>query len=146
MLHALGEILLRAVPTFLLILLLHFYLKGMFFKPMEKVLQARYDATEGARKTAQESLAHAAARTGEYEKALFAAKSEIYQAQEKAFKEMQERQSAALADARAAADGRLKDAQAAIAAEAEAARRSLASESDALAERIAESVLQRSAA
>jgi F-type H+-transporting ATPase subunit b len=146
MLHALGEILLRAVPTFLLILLLHFYLKGMFFKPMEKVLQARYEATEGARKKAQESLAHAAARAGEYEKALFAAKSEIYQAQEKAFKDMQERQAAAIAAARAAADAQLKEAQAAIAADAVGVRRSLAAESDALAERIAETILRRSAA
>ena len=35
MLHAFGGILLRAVPTFLLVVLLHFYLKSMFFKPMK---------------------------------------------------------------------------------------------------------------
>ena len=49
MLHALGGILLRAVPTFLLIILLHFYLKSIFFKPLERVLEARSEATEGAR-------------------------------------------------------------------------------------------------
>ncbi|MDE3167858.1 MAG: hypothetical protein KGN36_18805 [Acidobacteriota bacterium] len=146
MLHALGEILLRAVPTFLLILVLHFYLKGMFFKPLEKVLHARYEATEGARKAAQDSLARAGTRANDYEKELFAAKSAIYQAQEKAFKEMQERQAAAITEARAAADGQVKEAQAALAAEAEAARRNLAAESDALAERIAGAILRRSAA
>ena len=52
MLHALGGILLRAVPTFLLVILLHFYLKSIFFKPLEKVLHKRYEATEGARKLA----------------------------------------------------------------------------------------------
>ena len=50
MLQALGGILLRAVPTFLLVILLHFYLKSIFFKPLENVLRKRYDATEGARK------------------------------------------------------------------------------------------------
>src|ERR1035437_5121817 len=46
-LHALGGILLKAVPTFLLLVLLHFYLKGVFFKPLQKVLRQRYEATEG---------------------------------------------------------------------------------------------------
>ena len=66
MLHALGGILLRAVPTFLLVVLLHFYLKSMFFKPLAKVLQARYEATEGARKLAEQSLEQAAAKTAKY--------------------------------------------------------------------------------
>ena len=48
-LHALSGILLRAIPTFLIVVFLHFYLKYMFFKPLGKVLQARYEATEGAR-------------------------------------------------------------------------------------------------
>ena len=49
-LHALGEILLKAVPTVLLVVVLHFYLKYVFFKPLKKVLEERYNATEGARK------------------------------------------------------------------------------------------------
>jgi len=63
MLHDLGQLLLRAVPTFLLVFALDFYLKYMFFKPLEKVLQQRYDATEGARKLAAEALELAAAKT-----------------------------------------------------------------------------------
>ena len=51
-LHALGEILLKAVPTVLLVVVLHFYLKYVFFRPLKKVLAERYDATEGARKLA----------------------------------------------------------------------------------------------
>src|SRR5258708_24591062 len=102
MLHALGGILLRAVPTFLLIIFLHFYLKSIFFKPLEKVLKARYDATEGARKLAEQALEQAAAKTKQYEAALFAARTELYQAQEKAFKDMQDHHAAAIAEARAA--------------------------------------------
>ncbi len=65
MLHALGGILLRAVPTFLLVILLHFYLKSMFFKPLEKVLSERFQATEGARQAAEKSLAEAAEKAVE---------------------------------------------------------------------------------
>src|ERR1039458_1001973 len=77
MLHDLGQLLLRAVPTFLLVVVLDFYLKYMFFKPLEKVLQQRYDATEGARKLAEEALELAAAKTAQYEAALRAARSEV---------------------------------------------------------------------
>ena len=73
MLQALGGILLKAVPTFLLVVLLHFYLKGVFFKPLRKVLRQRYEATEGARKLAAESLERAAAKTAEYATAMRAA-------------------------------------------------------------------------
>ncbi len=51
-LAALGGILLKAIPTLLIVLLLHFYLKATFFKPLEKVLHERYNATEGSRKMA----------------------------------------------------------------------------------------------
>ena len=146
MLHALGGILLRAVPTFLLIFLLHFYLKSIFFKPLEKVLKARYEATEGARKLAEASLAAAAAKTEQFEKALFAAKTEIYGAQEKAFKEMSEQHAVAIAKARAEADTHVKQARAALAADMEEVKRTLAAESDSLATRIADSILRRRAA
>ena len=146
MLHALGGILLRAVPTFLLIILLHFYLKSVFFKPLEKVLHARYDATEGARKMAEQSLAQAAAKTEQFEKALFQAKSEVYQAQEKAFKALHEQHSTAVANARAAAEAEIKRAKAALAADVTEVKRTLAAESDALADRIADSILRRNAA
>ena len=59
-LAALGGILLKALPTFFLFIFLHLYLRFVFFKPLEKVLKARYDATEGARKLAEASLAKAA--------------------------------------------------------------------------------------
>src|SRR5437868_2388606 len=99
-LHALGGILLRAVPTFLLVILLHFYLKSVFFAPLQKVLRERYQATEGARKLARQSLERAAARMTEYESAVRAAKSEIYQAQEQLHKQLQERETADLLAAR----------------------------------------------
>lgn len=146
MLHALGGILLRAVPTFLLVIALNYYLKSAFFKPLEKVLHQRYEATEGARKAAEESLARALAKTAGYEAALHDARNAIYQAQEKAHKEMQDRETAVVTQARHASDAAMKRAKADLAADVAAAKLALAAETDAMASRIADSILRRSAA
>jgi len=146
MLHALGGILLRAIPTFLLVIVLHFYLKSVFFKPLAKVLHQRYDVTEGARKLAQQNLEQAAAKTAQYEASLRAAKGQLYQAQEKLHKQMQERESAAIAEARSAADATVKSAKAQLESDVTGLKTQLAAQSDALAGQIAESILRRSAA
>jgi len=145
-LHALGAILLRAVPTFLLVVFLNFYLKAVFFTPLGKVREKRYQATEGAKKRARESLEHAAARTAEYEAAMRAARGEVYQAQEQLHKQLQERQAADLATARQRAEEGVKQAQALLAQDVASAKDGLAAESETLANQIAESVLRRSAA
>jgi F-type H+-transporting ATPase subunit b len=146
MLHALGGILLRAVPTFLLVILLHFYLKIVFFKPLEKVLHQRYEATEGARKLAEQSLEQAAAKTASYEAQLRAAKAEMYQAQERLHQELQEREAAAVAEARTRADAAINLAKEQLAADVEAAKASMAADSESLANQIAETILRRNAA
>ena len=146
MLQALGGILLKAVPTFLLVILLHFYLKGNLFKPLQKVLRERYEATEGARKLAGESLERAAAKTAEYQTAMRAARSEIYQAQEQAHKRLQEAELAELTEARQRAEEAGQQAKAQLAGDVEAAKAGLARDSERLADQIAESILRRNAA
>jgi F-type H+-transporting ATPase subunit b len=145
-LHQLGELLLKAIPTFLLVVLLSFYLKSVFFKPLERVLRQRYDATEGARKLAEESMQRAAAKTQEYEAALRAARAELYQAQEQAHKQLQEQAAAQIAEARRQAEETVTEAKLRIAKDAEEAMASLAAESDTLANQIADTILRRSAA
>ncbi len=145
-LHALGGILLRAIPTFLLVIFLQVYLKLMFFKPLEKVLKQRYDATEGARKLAEQSLERASAKTAEYEAAVRAARAEAYQVQERLYKELRQREAAELAAAREQADAAIREAKELLAKDVAAAQASLAQESDALAVQIADSLLRRSAA
>ena len=83
-LHQLGGILLNGIPTFVLVLLLNVYLRFVFFKPLEKTLADRYAKTEGARKAAAAALAAADARVAEHQAALRAARSEVFEAQEKA--------------------------------------------------------------
>ena len=146
MLNELGQLLLRAVPTFLLVIALNFYLKYMFFKPLEKVLQRRFDATEGARKLAAEALELAAAKTAQYEAALRAARSEVYQAQEQAHRQLADRQAGELLAARQRTEQLVREAQQQLAQDAEILKRELASGSDALANQIADSILRGRAA
>ena len=145
-LHQLGELLLKAAPTFILVVLLQFYLKRVFFKPLERVLQQRYEATEGARKAAEESLARAAAKAGEHEAAMRAARSEVYQAQEQIYKQLQERANSQVGEVRQRADAAIKAAKADIASDVESAKASLGRDSELLANQIADSILRRSAA
>src|SRR4051794_1276461 len=142
-LHALAGILVRAIPTVAILLLLHFYLKAVFFKPLDKVLKSRYELTEGSRQKAEESLRNAESLAAEYAAQLRQARAEIYASQEKLHKELEDRHAAEVAEARAQADALIKTAKAQIAGDVEAAKQSLGQESDRLAERIAETLLGR---
>ena len=146
MLHALGGILLRAVPTFLLVIILHFYLKSIFFNPLAKVLKQRFDATEGARLSAKHSIEQAAEKTARYEAQVRAVKADIYQAQDALQKQLQEREAAAIAEARKTAEAAVSLAKTQLEADVVAAKAGLAADSDSLANQIAEIILRRNAA
>jgi F-type H+-transporting ATPase subunit b len=140
-LRSLGGLLLKAIPTFLLIVLLHLYLKRMFFRPMARVIEERYQATEGARKAAEERLAKAAGKAAEYEASLRAARGEIYREQEELRQSLRQDQARAIAEARQSAGAGAKEASRQLAVELEAARQSLALQTESLASQIADSVL-----
>jgi F0F1-type ATP synthase membrane subunit b/b' len=145
-LHALGQILVQALPTFFLVLFLFAYLRSVFFKPLERVLAERNDATEGARKKAAEALDRANAKATAYEEQIRAARNDIYRQQEEERQKWREQQSSQIEAARQRADAALKEARAQIANEAETAKRSLAANSHALAEQITAAILRRRAA
>lgn len=142
-LNALGSILIKALPTLFLVLLLHFYLKRMFFKPLEKVLDHRYAATEGARKQAESALENAGRKADEYQQALREARNQVYREQEEQRKRWRDEQQAAAHQARAKADELVKQAREQLAADAAATRQTLADESDALAEQIVATLVER---
>jgi F0F1-type ATP synthase membrane subunit b/b' len=142
-LRALGEILLKAVPTFVLVFLLYLYLSRMFFRPLEGVLQKRYEATEGARKLADESLAKAAAKTAEYEAAMRAARGEVYNELGELRRRLQADHAVAVELARKQAEAQIGEAKAQLQQEVTRLKQQLAGESDALASQIAESILRR---
>jgi len=145
-LRQLGGILLRAVPTFILVVLLHFYLKFIFFKPLARILRQRYEATEGARKLAEASLAKASEKAAEYEAALRAARAETYKELEQLRRQLQDDRAVAVREARASAEAAVSQAKATLAAEVADLKKSLEAESDALADRIADKILRGRAA
>jgi F-type H+-transporting ATPase subunit b len=144
-LDALYNIILRGIPTFLLVLLLHFFLKSTFFQPMEKLLKERYDATVGARKKAAEAVARAEQKAAEYEAAITKARTEIYKLNEEKRKALAEEMSARFAEERKAAETKLGEAKADVVAQIATARQGLLGETEAIAETITASILRRTA-
>ena len=133
---------LRAIPTVLLVILLHLYLKGMFFGPLRNVLKQREAATKGAREAAEASAKRAADKTAEYEAALQQARAGMYREQEEARRKWLADQARVIEEARAHSHETLHGAQGSIEAEAAAAKRDLEEQSADLAERISRLVLE----
>ena len=139
--RALQDILVRAIPTIIVVIIFHWYLKKVLIQPMQRVLAERRKRTEGAIEAAESAVAQANAKAAAYEKALEEARAGIYAAQEENRKKLSAEQSAAVDAAKKQAVGQVAAARAEIAAETEAARTSLAAESERLAEQIAQAVL-----
>ena len=144
-LHALGQIVLRGLPTFFLLLLLHFYLKRTFFAPLEKVLAERFEATTGARKQAESAIARAEAKAKEYEEAIRAARTEVYKENEALRKQWRDQQAVGLAEARAKSETAISVAKAEMAGDVRTARESLLAESERIADGIVAAILRRTA-
>lgn len=141
--QALESILLKAIPTAVLLLILYFYLKAVLFGPLAKMKQQRHELTQGARKSAEQSLAKAEAKASEYEAKLRDAKGEVYKSQEETRKKWLADQAAHLTDAKVASEASIKSAREGIAQEVTAARQGLAETSAEIAEQIANAVLAR---
>ncbi len=139
--QALG-LLIQAVPTFLVVILLHWYLKKTLFEPVEKSLAERYAATEGARHKAAAALEAAEKKVAEYDARLRDARTEIYKDQEAWRKSLLEEQNARVSQAREENIRLIAQAKASIATEADAARVTLGREAESLADRIVLGVLK----
>jgi len=145
-LQQLGGILLKAIPTVVLLLIVHLYLKWMFFRPLEKVLAERKQATAGTRERADQLLAKAGETQAAIEGALRKAREEIYQEQEEARRRWASEQSAHLEQARHSAHELIHQAKTELDTEITAAKRELAATTDSLAEQIARTLLERKTA
>jgi F-type H+-transporting ATPase subunit b len=145
-LQALGGILLKAIPTVILLIILHFYLKAMLFGPLDRVMQKRRELTEGARKTAEDSLAAATRKADEYEAKLREARAAVYKQQEEIRKRWLDEQAQHVAEARVRSESTVKSAREAIAQDVAAARKSLQDTSAVVADQIVATVLGKRAA
>jgi F-type H+-transporting ATPase subunit b len=139
--QALGVILLKAIPTVIILLILHFYLKIVLFKPLRAALKERESLTAGARKAAEDSLAAADRKAKEYEAKFRDARAEVYKQQEETRKQWLQDQAGHIDAAHARSRASVEQARTQISAEAESARQNLQPSSEALADEIASRVL-----
>lgn len=140
-LQALTGILIKAIPTIIILVILHQFLKAVLFGPIEKMLKQRGELTHGARKAAEHSLANAERKTAEYEAQLREAKAVVYKEQEDTRRVWMTDQTEQVARAKADAQARVAAAKTALVAETNTARTELAQTTQALAEQIATSLL-----
>jgi F-type H+-transporting ATPase subunit b len=145
-LHDLGQLLLKAIPTLFLLLVVHLYLKRMFFRPMAAVLAKRRAATEGQRESAEAMRAKAGEQTKSIEEQLRQAREAIYQEQEEARRRWLGDQSVQLDEARKQARELIQQSGHNLDDEAAVAKNQLAENADAMADQIASSLLERTSA
>ncbi len=144
-LQALGGLLLKAVPTLLLLLLVHFYLKWTFFGPLRDVLAKRRASTDGLREASEATLKKASELAASIEAQLRQAREQIYQEQDEARRRWTGEQATRLEEARKQARELIHQSKIQLDAETAVAKRELAATTDALAEQIARSLLERKA-
>jgi F-type H+-transporting ATPase subunit b len=141
-LRQLGELLLGAVPTVILLALLYILYNTIVHKPLRRVLDERRSKTEGAVEKARADIAAADARTSEYEQRLREARATVFRAQEARRKAALDARSAAMAEARTKAQAQVQAAKADIEKDREAAQAGLQAEVQTLAEEIMRRVLE----
>lgn len=141
-LQQLGELLLGAVPTVILLALLYGLYTAIVHKPLRRVLEERRNKTEGAVEKSKADIAAADARTSEYEQKLREARGAVFRAQEARRQAALQARTQAVAEARAKAQAQVQAAKAGIEGDRAAAEKGLQSEAAALAQEIVRRVLQ----
>jgi F-type H+-transporting ATPase subunit b len=141
-LQQLGELLLGAVPTVILVALLYGLYSVIVHKPLRRVLEERRKKTEGAIEKSKVDIAAADARTSEYEQRLREARAAVFRAQEARRQAALLSRAQAVNQARAKAQAQVQSAKAAIESDRAAAEKGLQGEAAALAQEIVRRVLQ----
>jgi F0F1-type ATP synthase membrane subunit b/b' len=145
-LHDLGGIVLEGLPTFFLVLILWFFVKILYFNPLEKVLEERFRLTEGAKKAAEDSLRNADTKIAEYQQALDKARAGIYDENARVVQALTAEQNNRAQTIKTEMEQKVATAKAAIAQDSNEARAMLQAQSEMLASQIADAILQKKVA
>jgi F-type H+-transporting ATPase subunit b len=137
-----GELLLGAVPTVILLLLLYGIYSLLVHRPLKRVLEERRERTEGAMAKARTDIAGAEARTQEYEQRLREARLAIFKAQEARRQKAQQARAESVMQARTRAQEQVREARTAIEQDMAAARAGLQGETERLAAEIIRTILR----
>jgi len=141
-LHQLGELLLGAVPTVILLGTLYILYTFIVYRPLTAVLAERRNRTQGALEKARADIAAAEARTSDYEQRLREARQKIFKSQEARRQQANLLRSQAVSEARARAQEQVKQARAAIEEDKQKAISGLQTDAARLATEIVRTVLR----
>ena len=138
----LGELLLRSIPTIILLLITLGLYRLLVYSPLSRVLAERYRRTEGALAQAKADIAAAEARTAEYEQRLREARTAIFKAQEQRREQALQARYAAAVEARRASEARIAEERRQLDGQKAEAQRGLQSQAEQLAAEIIRVVLR----
>ncbi len=141
-LRQLGELLLGAVPTVILLALLYALYTTIVHKPLRRVLEERRSKTEGAVEKSRADIAAAEARTAEYEQRLREARAVVFRAQEARRQAALQARTNAVNEARSKAQAQVQAAKEDIENDRATAQAGLQADVAALAQEIMRRVLQ----
>jgi F-type H+-transporting ATPase subunit b len=144
-LRQLGELLLGAIPTVVLLLALYGLYHVLVHKPLEAILAERRKRTQGAVEQARADIAAAGLRATEYETRLREARLAVFKALDNRRKQAVDARAAGLAQARERAQEQIAAAKAQLEQETASARATLGASSDSIASQIIQTVLAGSA-
>ncbi len=140
-LHQLGQLFLKSVPTIIVVLLFYVFMRWAFFDPIQKAMAARGARIEGARVEAAQAEASARQELDFYNEALRKARGEIYAEQEKARQAVLDDRAKLMKSARMRAQEEVDAGKKKIAAEVAAARMQVERDSPELAAQIVQKIL-----
>jgi F-type H+-transporting ATPase subunit b len=141
-LRQLGELLLGAVPTVILLAMLAVFYTYLVYRPLKAVLAERHNRTQGAIEKARADVAAAEARTADYEQRLREARLKIFQNQEARRQQALQTRSDAVEKARARAKEQVQQSREGIEQSKQTALQSLEGEAIRLASEIVRTVLR----
>jgi F-type H+-transporting ATPase subunit b len=145
-LHQLGELLLGAVPTIILLGTLFVLYTLLVHRPLTAVLAERRSRTQGAMERARADIAAAEARTSDYEQRLREARLKVFKNQEARRQQATQSRAEAVNQARTRAQGQIKAARSDIEQAKQQALTNLQAETGRLAREIVRTVLRPVAA
>jgi len=141
-LRQLGELLLGAVPTVILLATLYILYTFLVHRPLTAVLAERRNRTEGGMEKARADIAAAEARTAEYEQRLREARLRVFKNQEARRQQATQVRNQAVSEARTRAQAQVKQARADIEEYKQQAMSKLQSDAAQLAAAIVRAVLR----
>ena len=141
-LRQLGELLLGAVPTVILLASLSILYTFILHRPLTAVLAERHSRTQGAMEKARADIAAAEARTADYEQRVREARQKIFKNQEARQQQATQSRTQAVQEARARAQEQVKLARAGIEEDKQQALSKLQSDAARLATDIVRAVLR----